>query len=162
MKLGIDKIFIYDNNEINGENVASILNEYLKNNFVEIINIRGLSSIQIPIYNYCYRKNKKYYDWFGFIDIDEFLFIEDNQNIKNYLYNEKFNKCQSVFFNWVIYNDNNLIKYDNRSLSERFTQPTLNSIQGKTFVRGNIDNLIIPTTHLIGINIMCKIGYFIK
>jgi len=152
-KLGIDKLFIYDNNEINGENIRGILSEYIKNNFVEITDARGLSSIQIPIYNYCYRKNKNFCDWIGLLDIDEYLFIENNQTIKNYLYNERFNKCQSVFFNWIMYNDNNLIKYDNRSLRERFTHQSLKSSQGKSFVRGYIDNLIIPTTHLQGINI---------
>ena len=118
-----------------------------------MIDVRGLSSIQIPIYNYCYRKNKNFYDWIGFLDIDEYLFIEDNQTIKNYLYNERFNKCQSVFFNWIMYNDNNLVKYDSRTLGERFTHPSLKSTQGKSFVRGNIDNLIISTTHIPGINI---------
>lgn len=153
LKLGIDKLIIYDNNENDGENVREILTEYIRNNFVDVIDVRGLSSIQIPIYNYCYRKNKNFYDWIGFIDIDEYLFIEDNQTIKKYLYNESFNKCQTVFFNWIMYNDNNLVKYDNRSLRERFTFPSLKSTQGKSFVRGNIDNLIITTTQIPGINI---------
>ena len=52
-----------------------------------------------------------------------------------------------------MHNDNNLVKYDNRSLRERFTRPSLKSTQGKSFVRGNIDNLIITTTHIPGINI---------
>lgn len=151
--LGVDKLFIYDNNEIDGENLMNILYEYIKNNFVKIIDVRGLSSIQIPIYNYCYKNNKNLYNWIGFVDIDEYLFIEDNQTIKNYLYNKRFNKCQTVFFNWIIYNDNNLIKYDSRSLKERFTHQSLKHSQGKSFVRGNIENLIIPTSHMPGINI---------
>ena len=153
IKLGIDKLFIYDNNEINGENIKDILREYTKNNLIEIIDARGLSSIQIPIYNYCYRKYNHMYDWIGFLDIDEYLFIENNQTIKNYLYNQRFKKCQSVFFNWIMYNDNNLIKYENKPLRERFKHQSSKSKEGKSFVRGNIENLAIPTTHLIGINI---------
>jgi len=84
--LGIDKIFIYDNNDINGEKFENVLMDFVKNNFVEIIDVRGLSSIQIPIYNYCYRKYNKFYDWIGFLDFDEFLFIENNKTIKNYIY----------------------------------------------------------------------------
>jgi len=84
--LGIDKIFIYDNNDINGEKFENVLMDFIQNNFVEIIDVRGLSSIQIPIYNYCYRKYNKFYDWIGFLDFDEFLFIENNKTIKNYIY----------------------------------------------------------------------------
>ena len=78
--LGIDKLFIYDNNDLEGEKLDDILKDYIKNKFVEIIDVRGLSSIQIPIYNYCYRNNRNFYDWIGFIDIDEYLYIENNNN----------------------------------------------------------------------------------
>ena len=49
------KIIIYDNNDINGENFNDIIKDkYSKE--VDIIDVRGMSSIQIPIYNYCYKK----------------------------------------------------------------------------------------------------------
>ena len=153
MKLGINKIFIYDNNDVKGENFDDIINNYIKNKYVEIIDVRGLSSIQIPVYNHCYRKNKDICDWIGFLDFDEFLYIKNNENIRNYLYDEKFNKCQLIFFNWVIYDDNDLINYDNRKLIDRFTHPKLKYYQGKSFIRGNINNLVVPTTHIPGINV---------
>ena len=84
--MGIDKIFIYDNNDVNGEKFETVIDDFIKNNFVEIIDVRGLSSIQIPIYNYCYRKYNNLYDWIGFLDFDEFLFIENNKTMKNYIY----------------------------------------------------------------------------
>lgn len=153
LEIGIDKIFIYDNNDIEGESFENILTDYIKNKYVEIIDVRGLSSIQIPTYNHCYRKNMYLYDWIGFLDIDEYLFIENKENIKNFFYDKKFNKCQSIFFNWIMFNDNNLIKFDNRNLIQRFPHPVLNSSEGKSFVRGNIKNLILPTTHIAGINL---------
>ena len=82
--LGIDKIFLYDNNDIEGETFDKILGDYIKNKFIEIIDVRGLSAIQIPIYNYCYRKNFELYNWIGFIDLDEYLYIENNLSIKSY------------------------------------------------------------------------------
>ena len=36
---------------------------------------------------------------------------------------------------------------------KRFTNPVLNFSQGKSFVRGNIENLLIPTSHIPGINV---------
>ena len=81
------------------------------------------------------------------------MYIENNKNIKDYFLNTKFDKCETVFFNWIIYNDNNLITYDNRSLIERFTHPALNHSSGKSFVRGNIENVMVPTSHMPGINV---------
>lgn len=55
--------------------------------------------------------------------------------------------------NWAKFNDNDLIKYDNRTLIERFINIASNSSEGKSFVRGNIDNLLIPIIYIPGINI---------
>ena len=52
-----------------------------------------------------------------------------------------------------MYSDNDLIKFENRKCVERFTYPSLNFKQGKSFVRGKIKNLMISTTHIPGINI---------
>ena len=151
--LGVGKIFIYDNNDIEGEKFESKIADYIKNKFVEIIDIRGLSAMQIPIFNYCYRKYRNKYNWIAFLDIDEYLYIENNKSINDFLNEDRFNKCQSIFINWVMYNDNDLIRYDNRKLKDRFTNKVSQSSEGKSFVRGNIDDLLIPTTHIVGINI---------
>jgi len=153
LSLGVNKIIIYDNNDYEGEKFQSVLDDILQNKKIEIIDVRGLSSIQIPIYNYCYRKNSLIYDWIAFLDFDEYLYIENNENINSFLYHERFNKCQSLFFNWVIYNDNDLLRYDNRRLIERFTHASLNLSQGKSFVRGKIENFMMPSSHIPGINV---------
>ena len=152
-KYGIDKIIIYDNNDIEGETIDNILKYYINNHFIEIIDVRGISSIQIPIYNYCYKKNKGIYDWIGFIDIDEYLYIKNEKNIKNYFFSNRFKKCQTIYFNWIIYSDNDKIKYENKPLNKRFTIQKSTSIQGKSFVRGGFNNLIMPTTMIPGVNI---------
>ncbi len=41
MKYNIDKIFLYDNNESNGERHKKVINDYIEIGFVEIINFRG-------------------------------------------------------------------------------------------------------------------------
>lgn len=47
--LGVDKIFIYDNNNIGDVSFENILYDFIRINLVEIIDVKGLSSIQIPI-----------------------------------------------------------------------------------------------------------------
>ena len=115
-KYDIDKIFIYDNNEIAGETFDLVLSDYIKNKYVEIINYRGKVKIQIPILNDCYKKNHNEYDWFLFYDMDEFIFLKNYTNIKYFLNEEKFQKCNIIFLNWVNHLDNNKIYYSNESL----------------------------------------------
>ena len=60
---GVDKIFLYDNNDFDGENFNKIINEFINQNFVEIKNWRGIQSPQMMIYNDCYSKNYDKYEW---------------------------------------------------------------------------------------------------
>ena len=103
----------------------------------------------------CYEKNYKIYDWLLFFDIDEYIHLENHQNIKYFLINKKFDKCQSIYLNWIIHTDNNLIYYDNRSLSKRFKEISINQnfCRGKTILRGNIKNIKIKSVHLLDFNI---------
>ena len=153
ISLGVNKIIIYDNNDIDGEKFDEVIIDYILNKSVDIIDVRGLSSIQIPIYNYCYKRNKDLYDWIGFIDIDEYIFIKNESNINEFLYNKKFAKCELIHLNWLIYNDNNKINYENKPLNNRFLKPTEFFYQGKSFIRGGFNNLLIPATHIPGLNI---------
>ena len=95
--LGFKKIFLYDNNELGGENFGEVLGNYINNNFVEIKNYRGILSPQQKAYNDCYVNNNNNYDWIAFYDIDEFLYIKNYTNINEFLSLPKFNKCSSIF-----------------------------------------------------------------
>ena len=119
-KNGIDTIFLYDNNDIDGEKFNEVINDYIDKGFVKILNWRGTSKTQFIILDDCYRRNKDNYDWLFFYDIDEYIHLKNYTNIKEYLKEKKFNNCQKIYLNWVIHTDNNLIYYDNRSLHERF------------------------------------------
>jgi hypothetical protein len=149
--LGIKKIIIYDDNEINGEKFSDALDEYVINDKVEILDIHGFESAQFPSYNHCYKEYGSQFDFLLFLDFDEFVKIENNIDINSYLYNEKFNKCETILLNWIMYGDNNLLKYDNRTMNQRFTKSIKLWNKGKSIVRTNISDLIISSTHIIGI-----------
>ena len=152
LNLGIKKIIIYDDNEIGGENFSDVLVEYVINNKVEIIDIHGFESAQFPSYNHCYKEYGSQFDFLLFLDFDEFVKIENNIDINTYLYNEKFNKCETIALNWIMYGDNNLLKYNNRTMNQRFIKAFKLWNKGKSIVRTNISDLIISSTLLIGIN----------
>ena len=44
--LNIKKIIIYDNNDINGENIEDFLKHYIKTDFIKVINYRGIQQPQ--------------------------------------------------------------------------------------------------------------------
>ena len=92
----IDKIFIYDNNDIEGERFESILNNYIKDKFVEIINYRGKNKIQLKYMNDCYQKNFQKFDWLLFYDMDEFIHLKGFNNIKLFLSKRNFGKCNII------------------------------------------------------------------
>ena len=143
IKFGVDLIFIYDNNDINGERFNNILSDYMNKKYVKIINYRGKLHCQFEMYQNCYQKNNKNYDWMIFYDIDEFIFLKKYKNIKDFLNKKKFKKCESIYLNWKLHTDNDLIYYTNKSLHERFPKTYFKNKHclGKTIIRGNIKKL---------------------
>ena len=132
-KIGYDKIFIYDNNNIGDEKFEDVLTNQISNKFVEIINYRGYrgkrQSPQSDAFIDCYEKNKNNYDWLSFFDFDEFLELNKSRNIKEYLSNKKFKKCANIKINWLMFSDNNLLYYENIPLQKRFTTPYIMILQ---------------------------------
>ena len=87
---------MHDNNNIDNksESFEEEINEYIKDDFVEIINYRGKVAPQFKIFTQCYKNNNKNYDWLIFFDIDEFIHLQNYSNIKDFLNEERFNKCK--------------------------------------------------------------------
>jgi len=149
-RLGIDKIFIYDNNKKNGENFDLILKDYIDKGFVQIIDFRGKYSPQLESMEDCKKSNFKNFDWLLFFDLDEYLFLRNYSNIKDFLNQKHFGKCQRIHLNWYIHTDNNLLYYDNRTLKERFPKKKIYgkdknlklSNYVKSILKGNIDDKI--------------------
>ena len=141
-QLGYSHIYIYDNNDIDGEKFEDVLQDEIKSNFVSIINFRGIIGKQCRIYRDCYAKNNKNYDWLSFFDFDEFLDIKPKANtIKEFLTNKRYEKCTIIKINFLFYSDNELLYYDNRTVQERFTKPLRRHGSNgfvKTTVRGGL------------------------
>ena len=141
--LGYDHIFLYDNNDINGERPEDVIKKDIDEGFVSVINYRGDRDKPIfRIYIDCYEKNNKNYSWLSFFDIDEYLVLKPKGiKIKEALNNKRYKNCQNVKFNWVLYSDDEKLHYENKPVQERFTTPLFNNILNqhvKTTVRGNL------------------------
>ena len=141
--LGYNHIFLYDNNEIDDERFEEVINDEIQNGFVSIINFRGKhKQPQFKVYIDCYEKNSKNYDWLSFFDSDEFLELKPkNIKIQQFLDNKRYNYCQNIKINWVLYTDNNKLSYENIQIQKRFTEALFNNslnIHIKSTIRGNL------------------------
>ena len=173
-KLGVNKFIFGDNNILNTEKLSDVLQDYIDNDLVDIYEFFDSDIGQSEFSQSIYEIYKKKCNWFLFFDFDEYLEIhnESNTNItlQKFLTQEVFDKCETILFNWVIYTDNNLIYYDNRTLIERFTEPYFDdsaNIFVKSIVRGGLDKIIfypnrsnhVPDKH---VNICDSLGRIIE
>ena len=134
-ELGYNNIFLYDNNDIDGERFEEVIKNKINEKFVYIINYRGMRS-QITAYIKCYDKNKNKYDWISFFDADEFLELKPvNIKIQDFLGNKRYNKCDNIKINWILY-EHNTYYYENISLFKRKNYTTTIIPAIKSTVRG--------------------------
>ncbi len=151
LKLGVDKIFIYDNNRVeDGEKFADALQYYIVAGLVEVTTWDGL---QKQAYEDFYNNRSEDFDWVGFFDFDEFVEFEDKyETIPGFL---KMQSADVVCLNWRVMTDNGLTHYDPRPVRERFTEGTDEDFSinrhVKSFVRGGLHGVTffdphIPTT----------------
>ena len=158
-KWGVDKIFLYDNNDLKGENFGDIINDYVNEGLVEVIDYRGKNENIINMLDNCYQKNYEKYDWFAFFGIGEFIHLKNYTNIKEFLNEKKFNNCQKIYLNLVSHIDKDLYLYDNKSLQEKF--PTKEDILKnkkpynfvKTIIKGHISNIKIESLNSLTLSI---------
>ena len=150
-QLGIDHIFIADNNHDGEEYFEDVLQSYIDENFVSILNYRNQLHIQEKFYTEMYNKIGNEYDWIMFFDFDEFLTLTEDKTIQDYLSrNEKYNV---ICINWKAYTDNDLIYDDGRPCLERFTKSInnkedINNTFVKSIIKCNINNVIFNNAHI--------------
>ena len=177
IKIGIDHIYVCDNNDKKGESIKSII----KNKNVTVLNYRGISGIQPKAYTECFFLYRKLYDWAIFIDIDEFIILEDKyKDIKEFLNESIFENVDIIRLHWKLYSGGNELKVINNdySVMKRFTdsishpencfgksiiKTSIQYIGGKIYGHGYFKNKKIKAVNSIGqtaLNDWSTIGYF--
>lgn len=147
--IGFDKFILVDNNYPNEERLSDVLQDFIKNNTVTILNYRGISINQGLTYQYIYNNYKDKCQWLNFFDSDEYLVLypENGKNItiQEFLNNPRYAHCESILINWLMYDDNDLLHYDNRPLNIRFTRADKNyrsNIYVKSITRGGLQKTL--------------------
>ena len=140
ISIGFEKFYLGDDNSLHDEQLSDVLQDYIDKGYVDIIDIRGKNWSLVDYYQYSLEKYKHTCKWMSFYDFDEYLeFVDKNMTIKDYLSLDIFNKCDVIKIHWLMFFDNGLIHYDNRTLKERFPKPDYNCFMNnfhKSIVRG--------------------------
>jgi len=120
LNLGIDFIYIYDNNDEDG------LDDFLKNvltedacNKIEVIPWHEPMELQqFAALEDCISKHKFDIKWLLTIDVDEFLALE--MPLKDFLM--EFEDASEIFLSWESFNANGQLYYEDKPVMERFTE----------------------------------------
>lgn len=98
LNLGFDNIIVCDNDD------EPILKNVIKDSRVIIEDWSGFYGIQQPAYRETFIKYRNKFDWVLFIDIDEFLVLENHTNVKDFISSFD-NDVQCINLNWKHFND---------------------------------------------------------
>ena len=150
LKLGVNKFIFCDNNLKNKEKLSDVIKDYIDKGLVDIHEYFGSKIGQSEFFQKMYIKYKMQCNWFLFFDFDEYLYMHSRSGIKinhlnDFLKLKFFRKCEAILFNWLIYSDNDLVYYDNRTFLERFPEPVFGVIDNtivKPIVRGGLNKTI--------------------
>lgn len=123
LSLGFSHIFIYDNNNPDGEQIIPSVSG---NEKVTIIDCRGKKAYQNIAYTEFYKTFGEQYDWIAYIDVDEFITFSEEScltDINDFL--SRFSQDVGiVHLNWMCYGDNDIVDIDEDfSVLPRFTRP---------------------------------------
>lgn len=148
-ELNFDAIYLYDNNDVDGEHFEDVIKDYIDSGFVKVIDVRGKVNQQIEKYNEFYHTIANDYDYVAFLDIDEFLYV-DKLDIKEFIADPKFADFNSIAINWAVYDDNDLLRVVNNhyECKDRFLRLVSQSYpQSKRIMKTGIKDVVINSSH---------------
>ena len=142
--IGVNKFILGDNNDKDSERLADVLQKEIDEGLVDILDFTGRRKHQTEFFKDSYEMYKDKCRWISFYDFDEFLEIKEGNkllSVESYFTEDKFQNCDVILINWLVFNDNNLLKYENRPVNERFTKALYESKENvfvKSIIKGNI------------------------
>ena len=130
LSIGFEKIYIYDNNDVFGK-VTSLLEPYIHQDKVQIINCSDINPVQLWAYMHFVRTNKNNVRWAAFIDIDEFIELENDLTIQDFV--RSYEHAEIIVLSWLGYGANGEIWKQKGSLKQRFPKPAVLEQEYSTF-----------------------------
>lgn len=152
-QLGFDNICLYDNNDPDGEHFEDVIGDYIKSGYVILKDVRGKKLAQMPSYTQCYNEYKDKYDWIAFIDIDEFIHLDNGETIKSFLSKDIFNinGVNCVRLMWKQFDDSEILKpngnYSVKKFKTFLPMKRSDCMQTKPILKTCLDNVEFTSAH---------------
>ena len=149
LNIGIDHIYIYDNSSSTEEKLSgAIYEQYLDR--VTVIPIYDKIHYQRKAYKEAYDMYGNQYNYLIYIDIDEFIMLQKDKNIKDFI--KRFpNDLECYRMNWEVYGDNEIINRDiSSSVVKDFSTPSFNATKNsttKSIIKGGLENIDFISVH---------------
>jgi hypothetical protein len=145
--LGFDKIFVFDH--LSKIPIASKLTNKFGNNVI-IHRVNGIGNIKIPLMKQAaIISEKENASWMLYLDADEFLLLNNCDNIKNFL--NRYHFADALGINWLMFGSSNHISQPSGLITENFimSEPVIDQ-HVKSFVRPKqIINITNPHSYII-------------
>ena len=100
--IGVQHFYLYNNNST--DNYQTILEPYISNHEVDLIQWNHSNAnlkAQAAAFNHCLNKVRGKVKWIAFLDLDEFLFPVEHDNLHNFL--KDYEKYGAVCANWIMF-----------------------------------------------------------
>ena len=104
--IGVEHFYLYNNDEDPTE-ADAILDPYIKAGIVESVHFPAKAP-QFPAYKRGIRKARGETEWLAIIDLDEFIYPVNKNNLKEIL--QKYENYAALVANWYCYGSSGLIK----------------------------------------------------
>lgn len=115
--IGVQHFYLYNN--FSQDDYLKILNKYINEGIVTLIDW-PFEKGQMDAYNHCYIKFKDETNWIAFLDLDEFICLKKENDIKDWLV--KFEIFPAIVIYWLMFGTNGKLKLDKSKLViEQFT-----------------------------------------
>ena len=121
-KVGAQVIFLYDDRS--DDNPKEVLQKYIDSGYV-IYHTADKYKLRFPHIKRVASDYSKLCKWVAFIDIDEFLYPSSKikkENIINILKEFDQENIKAIYVNWLCFGSNNLEKYEDKLIVDRFTK----------------------------------------
>ena len=141
---GVDHIYLINDNS--SDNFLSILTPYINNNKITLYNCdmkQKWTGVQDAKYNHFFKNDLKKSNWFGIVDLDEFLYSPLEIDIKKIL--KQYENEDQLHINWVHFGSSGFEKQPHNVVSNFIYRGEYNSNKNGPDGRYNSYKSIIKT-----------------
>lgn len=141
--IGVDHIYLYNNNST--DNYDDVLETYIEEGYVSLFDW-SYEYAQMKAYKNCYEQFHNEAHWIGYIDIDEFVNLQKDDDIKILL--SHYNAFPSLYLCWRMFGTSGFLKENNDLVIERYTSCWSNLCNtGKSFINTEFNNFKFRSPH---------------